>query len=1014
MVIDIIRASELLARTGHIILPDKPSVPHRLEAVVRGDPNPSKIVQAVLVLNFKHFRQTTVVAGGHVCWVKNENEVDGALQQQYTEVNLNLRKKTLKNPMPEELRRVCSGLHKKIANDRVLLHFVSRGLPEPSDVGRFATGRRARTVSVEDIHRWVGSKVLLVLDFSRAGLMIETLGDGRKLREDTIIMAACRKDEELKACPNGPADLFTSCLTTPLKMALRYHLIKSGPMLGMSDERLVDVPGRLSQRPTMKGELNWILTAILDAIAWDSFDSETFGRFYRQDAVMASLFRNFLLADRVMPLFGAHPMTFPALKTCAYHHIWQHWDYVLDMAFTQRQDQLQFGSPAQPFPFFEQQMKAFEVWLSGGVVSHPQQLPIILQTLLSPSYRMRALDLLAKFTADVPNAVDMFLQLDMFPYLVKIIKTGFKRFASPLLKICTNVLAVDLGCRELLQIDRTWPHFQKTFDTSDLKMIASDEDRANALFILARLLQGHPEAQRIAREQGFVKVCMNLLLAAPKIRQWSLLCLGCFWDDNVEGKMHADSAQAHELVLKALDDDVAEVRAAAVWAMSTFVTADFDWSIRMTWKIAAEINSTVRKLYLVAIQQVVLHKLAEIRKLFENQAMQVSSPILRFLNILRKDPNPFIIKMAQAVVDFAKSEPQPEHLPLSSYSSYFLEQSVTKFNERTNRVLAEARLDNTKRGNTWNGRSKSKQFSLQKDSSMKFRHPPQHLALNPCEDSLVLATGSLLLWKSLNSNNELTWHVENVPTNTTVTSLQFITTSHETPILAGYSDGTVRLWHTTRQTSPLVSFRARDEPFPTNLHLGWQRHAERIVAAGEHTQLWDIRAERKIADLPSGCDLPVTSVTCSTTDSSFALGYRDGHSRIFDVRLPEVCISVIPAHRAGQAAVASSIRGEDSSLAVCLEGGAFCRIDRRYPERPLTSWQVDRESSLAAIHPTAPLVGFGGARGVCLYNVDGEVQSKLKMGHAATAMAFHQDQIQLIVGGGDGKVSLYSNRKNTL
>lgn len=114
MVIDIIRASELLARTGHIILPDKPSVPHRLEAVVRGDPNPSKIVQAVLVLNFKHFRQTTVVAGGHVCWVKNENEVDGALQQQYTEVNLNLRKKTLKNPMPEELRRVCSGLHKKV------------------------------------------------------------------------------------------------------------------------------------------------------------------------------------------------------------------------------------------------------------------------------------------------------------------------------------------------------------------------------------------------------------------------------------------------------------------------------------------------------------------------------------------------------------------------------------------------------------------------------------------------------------------------------------------------------------------------------------------------------------------------------------------------------------------------------------------------------------------------------------------------------------------------------------
>ena len=41
----------------------------------------------------------------------------------------------------------------------------------------------------------------------------------------------------------------------------------------------------------MLGELNWIFTAITDTIAWNTLPRETFQKLFRQDLLVASLFR---------------------------------------------------------------------------------------------------------------------------------------------------------------------------------------------------------------------------------------------------------------------------------------------------------------------------------------------------------------------------------------------------------------------------------------------------------------------------------------------------------------------------------------------------------------------------------------------------------------------------------------------------------------------------------------------------------------------------------------------------
>jgi regulatory associated protein of mTOR len=75
--------------------------------------------------------------------------------------------------------------------------------------------------------------------------------------------------------------MFTSCLTTPIKMALRWfctHTILTGITMDMIDK----IPGHLNSRRTPLGELNWIFTAVTDTIAWNVLPRELFQKLFRQ------------------------------------------------------------------------------------------------------------------------------------------------------------------------------------------------------------------------------------------------------------------------------------------------------------------------------------------------------------------------------------------------------------------------------------------------------------------------------------------------------------------------------------------------------------------------------------------------------------------------------------------------------------------------------------------------------------------------------------------------------------
>lgn len=485
------------------------------------------------------------------CWIdpfslpgqKALEAIGRNLQQQYELWQPRARYRLSLDPSIEEIKKLCSSLRRNAKEERILFHYNGHGVPKPTAGGELWVFNKNYTqyipVSVYDLQTWLGSPCIYVYDCSNAGNILNAFNkfalqrDTEMIRQNTqnasqipkdlqtsagiaplpyvpllqcIQIAACQANQVLPMSPELPADLLTCCLTTPIEIALRWIVLHDPLIKNVTPDMILKIPGKLNDRRTPLGELNWIFTAITDTIAWNVLPPEVFQRLFRQDLMVAALFRNFLLADRIMRHYKCNPISSPALPPTHQHSMWDAWDLSADFCLAQL-PQLLNQDIAHPVEykhstFFTEQLSAFEVWLKKGSISSkpPQQLPIVLQVLLSQVHRLRALMLLSKFLDLGPKAVNLSLSVGIFPYVLKLLQSPASELRPVLVFIWAKLLAVDSSCQNDLLKDNGYTYFIGILSMPDASMgvIANpSEHRAMCAFVLSVFCRDFSGGQQV-------------------------------------------------------------------------------------------------------------------------------------------------------------------------------------------------------------------------------------------------------------------------------------------------------------------------------------------------------------------------------------------------------------------------------------------------------------------------------------------------------------------------------------
>ncbi|EDO16496.1 hypothetical protein Kpol_513p12 [Vanderwaltozyma polyspora DSM 70294] len=672
------------------------------------------------------------------------------LQSQYETLSLRTRFKQSLDPCVEDVKRFCNSLRRTSKDDRILFHYNGHGVPKPTPSGEIWVFNRGYTqyipVSLYDLQTWLGAPCIFVYDCNSAGNIVTNFQNfvQKRIKDDEsgkhdvaapsptsaykecFQLASCRADELLLMAPELPADLFTCCLTNPIDISVKVFLMQSHLKNSKykvffessnefsSDEKEfpelktpnIKVPGMLSDRRTPLGELNWIFTAITDTIAWTSLPRPLFKKLFRHDLMVAALFRNFLLAKRIMPWYNCHPVSDPSLpESIAEHPMWKSWDLALDEVLSklvdslennpqarttdattlfrqqdtaqnqqpkQQQQQLKqqqevkpgsiqnhsrfavgnlstmslathpalnnqkrsstvnFQNGVQPVQkqftgFFEQNLTAFELWLkyASNTRNPPEQLPIVLQVLLSQVHRIRALVLLSRFLDLGPWAVYLSLSIGIFPYVLKLLQSPAPELKPILVFIWARIMAIDYKSiqADLLK-ERGYVYFVSILvpdwnspqlptsssslnNGSPLTMTAkpsvsilrnqssqqlgnnsidtitnhysnetTDDQKAMAVFILSAFIRDFPHGQKQCFNMDLVKrLCYYIdNSGVPLLRQWSIILLGQFFEKHPLHRYICMELGVLDSILKSLNDPVPEIRAASLLSLSSYIS----------------------------------------------------------------------------------------------------------------------------------------------------------------------------------------------------------------------------------------------------------------------------------------------------------------------------------------------------------------------------------------------------------------------------------------------------------
>lgn len=99
-----------------------------------------------------------------------------------------------------------------------------------------------------------------------------------------------------------------------------------------------------------------------------------------------------------------------------------------------------------------------------------------------------------------------------------------------------------------------------------------------SVFVLSCLVDNYPTGQESAKQNSLIALCTYLITDKNSrdyknhlLRQWCCICLGLCWQNYPEARWEGVRNKAHQHLIELVADAVPEVRAAAIFALGTYI-----------------------------------------------------------------------------------------------------------------------------------------------------------------------------------------------------------------------------------------------------------------------------------------------------------------------------------------------------------------------------------------------------------------------------------------------------------
>ncbi|EDR23065.1 hypothetical protein, conserved [Entamoeba dispar SAW760] len=906
------------------------------------------------------------------------------------------------DPTIEKVKKACIGARERFGKDRILFHYNGHGVPLPTinhecwffdeEITTYVP------MNISEIYSCIGERGVYVFDCPYSERLFkwfikrnEIIKKQNKKGGEYIVFSGYGDLEAPQTNPKYPIDIFSTCLTTPLSMAILDYYYSSENIIKLPTSFLKTLPIEHKTKIQPFSELYAILTSIIETIAWNVLPAEIFMKLFRQDIAVASLFRHFILACRIMKKFNYKPQSFPEIPDTSNHLLWKTWDSVLELAIPKL-----INSTRQinylPTPFFNNLIISLKTWLSihPSKASKPCILPMIFRLFLRKDYTYEVFGLICEYVDLGFFACDRVVNIGFIPLLVQSLeKEGLEEFGIFCL---AKIFSYDSSLIS---------HYLKGSIGTLIKIIQKKEnikENICGLFLLSQIFKDKEIIKQID-----IKKIYNIFIEISKkenwlIKIWSIVCLTHLIEEEetIKNKNYLN-LENQKIIIKLSKDKCPLVRCSIIYLIIHIIPKIKIEEIQeilnelqnIIFELAKDGCPTVRSLLVVLIFKIILNG-------YNGNKYQ------EILEYLGNDPDPDVIRASEGLIllnEKIKEIKINNKKQIISPIEQIIKTNKKIFEELIERfycsirdifrkpLLIEVINENKIAKKEWFEKQSIATQSSCRDlyieipnKEMKEENKlillnnmyiPKKVIFHPTLPVILTDIGNdtIGIYEYKISQFPTKTFCNFNPINTSINFIDWIN-KNDSLLISGCEDGSIRIWGDWSNENKLISsWRGIPNQVITNTYFSTLSNNKICVGADYSLYLWDIELEKYINTFKTE-----ETITCLSqfSDKSFFCGGINGIVNIIDIRNKNInhwkdqkneIVNI--GYSTRSFTVVTTSKGDLSQ--VCLYD--IRKISENQNSKPYKIINIP-EITCACVHEEAPYFAIGTSnKYVQLYNV---------------------------------------------